>query len=316
MRSARPVLLLVPPTRPHPRVPPRRGRHRRPGHRSTSPATSSCTSTVPSTPTSASGSRASAADVHPFEVLAGFTAPDSWTAFGIRARGQRAPPRRPGRTPASARRSPSCVDRDGNEASVLRMGEAISEPAAPRGRHDPRCRPTRARRRHQRAHPRPRLPLWTAMWLDRVLERWCQPAAPPRSHVELGADRRAPPRRPRTRAPDVVAFADPASLVSVARSHAAATSWDELRRSPLPLALPGGPLERDVALWMDDGFFARWTIGAFPSDRHDGHRPARAARRRRWGVSCSRRRRRCSGDGRGGQPSAPAARRAAIRSSS
>ena len=33
----------------------------------------------------------------------------------------------------------------------------------------------------------------------------------------------------------------------------------------MPLALPGARLERDVARWMDDGFFARWTIGAFPS---------------------------------------------------
>ena len=103
------------------------------------------------------------------------------------------------------------------------------------------------------------------MWLDRVLERWCQPERRRDLTSSWGQIAVLHPAVHAPAPPDVVAFADPASLVSVARSHAAATSWDELRRSPLPLALPGARLERDVALWMDDGFFARWTIGAFPS---------------------------------------------------
>ena len=48
-------------------------------------------------------------------------------------------------------------------------------------------------------------------------------------------------------------------------SSAMANSWEQLRRSPVPLPLPGGALDRSVATWMDDGFFARWAIGAFPS---------------------------------------------------
>ncbi len=202
-------------------------------------------------------------DVHPFEVLAGFTAPDSWTAFGIRARGNAhhldhpdAPPERTAVT--------FLVDRDGNEASVLRMGEAISEPAAPAVGTIPDV----ARRVLGVATsgaPTSTAPLWTAMWLDRVLERWCQPERRRDLTSSWGQIAVLHPAVHAPAPPDVVAFADPASLVSVARSHAAATSWDELRRSPLPLALPGARLERDVALWMDDGFFARWTIGAFPS---------------------------------------------------
>jgi hypothetical protein len=201
--------------------------------------------------------------VHPFEVLAGFTAPDSWTAFGIRARGNAhhldhpdAPPERTAVT--------FLVDRDGNEASVLRMGETISEPAAPAVGTIPDV----ARRVLGVATsgaPTSTAPLWTAMWLDRVLERWCQPERRRDLTSSWGQIAVLHPAVHAPAPPDVVAFADPASLVSVARSHAAATSWDELRRSPLPLALPGARLERDVARWMDDGFFARWTIGAFPS---------------------------------------------------
>ena len=202
-------------------------------------------------------------DVHPFEVLAGFTAPDSWTAFGIRARGNAHHLDHPD-TPPERTSVTFLVDRDGNEASVLRMGDAISEPAAPAVGTIPDV----ARRvlgvATSRA-PTSTALLWTAMWLDRVLERWCQPERRRALTSSWGQIAVLHPAVHAPAPPDVVAFADPGSLVSVARSHAAATSWDELRRSPLPLALPGARLERDVALWMDDGFFARWTIGAFPS---------------------------------------------------
>ena len=203
-------------------------------------------------------------DVHPFEVLAGFTAPDSWTAFGIRARGNAHHLDHPD-TPPERTAVTFLVDRDGNEASVLRMGEAISEPAAPAVGTIPDV----ARRvlgvatsRCTHVHGTP---------LDRDVARPGAGAlvptrAPPRSRRRAGG--RSPCSTPPSTHPrPPTSWRSPTrrhSSRSRAR-HAAATSWDELRRSPLPLALPGARLERDVALWMDDGFFARWTIGAFPS---------------------------------------------------
>src|SRR5687768_13331168 len=65
-------------------------------------------------------------DVHPFPVLAGFTAPAEWTAFGIRARGRARHLDHP-----TARPSPTTMtfllDREGEEASVLRVGDEVSD---------------------------------------------------------------------------------------------------------------------------------------------------------------------------------------------
>ena len=157
MRSARPSSCRRRRRGPDPRVPPRRGRHHRPDHRSTSPATSSCTSTVRSTPRSASGSRASTATCTPSRCSPASPPPTTGRRSGSAPRGNAhhldhpdAPPERTAVT--------FLVDRDGNEASVLRFGRGDQRTRRPRGGHDPRCRPTRARRRHQRCHPRPRLP--------------------------------------------------------------------------------------------------------------------------------------------------------------
>ena len=159
--------------------------------------------------------------------------------------------------------------------------------------------------------------LWTSMWLDRVLERWGQPHRRRDLTSSWGQIAVLHPAIHAPSPPDVVAFADPASLVTVARSHAAATSWEQLRRSPVPLALPGGALDRVRRR-------CGWTTASSPdgrsapSPRHrdDGRRPAGAARRPP-GSSAAR------DDGglarvtaRRAQPSAPAARSAAIRSSS
>jgi len=203
------------------------------------------------------------ADVHPFEVLAGFTAPGSWTAFGIRARGRARHLDAP-EAPAQRVAATFLVDRSGREASVLRVGDAVSEPPGPAIGTLPdlaRCVlgvPTEPA-------PESTCLLWTSMWLDRVLERWGQPHRRRDLTSSWGQIAVLHPAIHAPSPPDVVAFADPASLVTVARSHAAATTWEQLRRSTVPLAIPGGALDRSVAMWMDDGFFARWTIGAFPA---------------------------------------------------
>lgn len=199
---------------------------------------------------------------HPFEALAGFTAPAAWTAFGIRARGTArllddpdAPPQQTAIT--------FLVDRAGAEASVLRVHDVVSEPAGPAVGTIPDLG---RRVLGVPTAPPPGSPalLWTAVWLDRVLEAWGQPHRRRDLTTSWGRIAVLHPAIHAPAPPDVVAFADPSSLLSVARSHAAATSWRDLRRSPLPIALPGGALDRSVARWMDDGFFARWTTGAFP----------------------------------------------------
>ena len=42
------------------------------------------------------------------------------------------------------------------------------------------------------------------------------------------------------------------------------TTWEQLRLADRPFPLPDGPLDPTVARWMDDGFFARWVLGAYP----------------------------------------------------
>jgi hypothetical protein len=201
-------------------------------------------------------------ELHPFAVLAGVTAPDSWTAFGIRARGRARPLDQPAVPPVTSAAT-FLADRGGAEASVLRLGEAVSEPPGPAVGTVPDL--------VRRVLDLPTAPapvstalLWTSIWLDRVLERWAQPHRRRDLTSSWGQVAVLHPAIHAPSPPDVVAFADPAALVSVARSHAAAASWAQLRRSPVPLALPDGPLPPSVARWMDDGFFARWTTAAFP----------------------------------------------------
>lgn len=201
-------------------------------------------------------------DVHPFAVLAGVTAPASWSAFGIRASGRARRLDEP-HAPRERTAATFLVDRSGEEASVLRIGAVVSEPRGPAAGTIPDV----ARRVLGLPTPPPDVApatLWTALWLDRVLETWSRPADRRPLTASWGA---VAVLHPAVAAPgplDERALADPAALVAAARSHAAATSWADLRRSPQPLALPGGALEPEVAGWMDDGFFCRWSLGAFP----------------------------------------------------
>lgn len=203
------------------------------------------------------------ADVHPFDVLAGFTAPAEWTAFGIRARGRARHLDHPTAAPTTSAMT-FLVDRTGAEASVLRLeGDVTEAPGPALGTIPDLCR--RVLGVPTAPAPASTALLWTSIWLDRILEQWGQPHRRRELVSSWGRIAVLHPAIHAPSPPDVVAFADPASLVTVARSHAAAASWEQLRRSPLPLQLPDGALEHDVSLWMDDGFFARWTLGAYPS---------------------------------------------------
>ena len=202
------------------------------------------------------------ADLHPFEELAGFVAPRSWTAFGIRVRGRAHHLDDPD-APSTRIAATYLVDRTGDEASLLRQGDEVSQPRGPAEGTIPDL----ARRvldLPTGPAPASTAVLWTAIWLDRVLERWGQPHRRRDLTSSWGQLAVLHPAVHAPSPPDVVAFASPATLVSAARSHAASASWRDIRRSPIPLALPDGALPHAVGEWMDDGFFARWALGAFP----------------------------------------------------
>lgn len=199
---------------------------------------------------------------HPFDVVAGFEAPEDWVVFGLRTSGRA---RHVGDPSTTLRRVASTflVDRRGREASVLRFDDEVLEPPGPaHGTVPDLCR--RVLGMPTAPAPRTTAALWIAVWLDRLVDRWAQ--ADRRGDL-LSSWGQVAAIHPAVQAPspaDLRLVADPASLVSTARSHAAATTWHDLRQAPHPLPLPDGPLPGDIAGWMDDGFFARWTIGSFP----------------------------------------------------
>lgn len=200
---------------------------------------------------------------HPFDVLAGCTAPVGWSVFGIRVTGRARHLDRP-TAAAEAMTTTFVVDRQGREASCLRTASGAQDLTGPaEGTVPDLCRrvlglPT--------APPPPTTTLlWVVQWLDRILDQWGQPHR--RRDLRAGWGRVAI-LHPAIEAPtelDLGWLADPQSLLPIARAHAATWPWAELRQADRPLDLPDGPLDPAVARWMDDGFFARWTIGAHPS---------------------------------------------------
>jgi hypothetical protein len=201
--------------------------------------------------------------VHPFDELAGFEAPEEWTVFGLRTTGKAHHLDRPGAEPRRIS-STFLVDRQGREASVLRFddGDVLDGPGHAEGTIPDTCR----RILGLATDPAPRSTEWlfSTVWLDRIVERW---ADPDRRGDLLSSFAQLAILHPAVHEPsppDLLAVADPASLAHVARRHAAATTWEQLRLAEEPLPLPDGPLSPWIARWMDDGFFARWVLGAYP----------------------------------------------------
>jgi hypothetical protein len=198
---------------------------------------------------------------HPFEELAGFVAPDDWTVFGLRTTGRARRLDDPGAEPRRIA-STFLVDRHGREASVLRFDDDVVDgPGHATGTIPETCR--RVMGLATDPPPTTTEVLWSTIWVDRILERWSQPdrRRDLRSFAQLAILHPAlqPP------APlDLHARSDPSALARVARARASAISWSDLRAADEPLPLPGGPLAPPIARWMDDGFFARWVLGAYP----------------------------------------------------
>lgn len=196
-------------------------------------------------------------DVHPFEIVAGFTAPADWWAFGIRARGRAHHLDEPGRVTEGIATT-FLVDRDGREASVLRAGEVATPLPGPAAGTIPDL----CRRALRRPTPPPEVSsahLWTTRWLDAVLTEWGRPERRRGLSTDFGAVAVLHP------AAEGAPITEVNDLARRATRHAAHWTWTALRQAHEPLALPDGPLPGDITRWMDDGFFARWCLGAYPA---------------------------------------------------
>ena len=205
------------------------------------------------------------AGVHPFDVLAGCTAPVGWSAFGIRVTGRARHLDRAGAVAvAEPMTTTFVIDRHGREASRLRTADGPQDLAGPaEGTVPDLCRrvlglPTAP------APARTSL-LWVLRWLDRILDQWGQPHR--RRDLRRGWASLAAlhPSVGTPTARDLERLDDPLALLPIASAHASAHPWEVLRHADDPIDLPDGPLDPAVARWMDDGFFARWVIGAHPS---------------------------------------------------
>lgn len=195
-----------------------------------------------------------AADTHPFGELAGFTAPDDWSMFGVRVRGtahhldDARPPERSVTT--------FVLDRSGAERSIVRVGKRVDALPGPAcGTVPDLCR--RVLSLPTDPAPSTTAVLWTVAWLDRLIDAWGDPSRRPALR-EWSAIAALHP------AADGRCLDDPAELVAAARAHTEAWSWERLRGAPAALHLPDGPLPAAITGWMDDGFYARWALGAFP----------------------------------------------------
>ncbi len=195
---------------------------------------------------------------HPFDVVAGFEAPRG--LGGVRSAHHRTSAPRRGpilAAPAGREHVPRRSPRPrGIGAALRRRGAGAPRPC--RG-HRPGPLPTGARDAHRTRAPHHRRPVDRGV--ARSTGRSGQPGGRLSTWAELaGLHPAVQPPSP----PDLQPVNDPASLASIARRHAEGTTWHDLRHAPHPLPLPDGPLPVDIARWMDDGFFARWVIGAFP----------------------------------------------------
>lgn len=210
------------------------------------------------------GARALPTGTHPFSELAGFTAPPDWAVMGVRVRGiahrldddpdhRRAP-------------QPSCTTylahRCGEESSVLRNGDTVTNLSGrAAGTLPDLCR--RVLGLPTDPPPPSTTALWTVAWLDHLVECWSEPTRRRRlttSWPEVAALHPAVAAR----GPALADRLEPHQLITLASAHAAAWPWSRLRSQPDALPLPDSALPTRITEWMDDGFYARWAIGAFP----------------------------------------------------
>ncbi len=194
--------------------------------------------------------------LHPFGELAGFSAPPAWSMVGLRVRGTAH--HLDGDRRAERTSTTYLLHRSGEERSLLRTDHTVT-PLAGRaeGTLPDLCR--RVLGLPTDPPPGTTALLWTVAWLDRILEAWGDPDR--RSNLCASWSQLA------CLHPAVVGAAgpDPSQLVALGRAHTEAWPWARLRAAPHALHLPDGHLPPDITGWMDDGFYARWALGAFPT---------------------------------------------------
>jgi hypothetical protein len=206
----------------------------------------------------------------PLEVLLGLDAPDDWWALGLVATGQARRVDRPGQ-PTTDVLVVLLVDRTGRTASLVpRLDgtgsyEALEVTAGPEGVLLDLCR--RAFGLPTAPPDQPPMAWWAQLWLDAILREaaieperaWTWPelmALHPLCDL-LGT-------APEPGEADVAhgagdgAELDPDRFARAIEVVVAGYDWERLRRAGL--AGPG----RDITAWMDEGCFARWTLGLHP----------------------------------------------------
>lgn len=204
--------------------------------------------------------------IHPFDELAGFTAPVEWAMFGlcvwgtVRHLDEDLPPQR--------MRTTCLVSRDGEESSVLRTPEGpVSLPRPAMGTVPDLCR--RVLGLPTDPPPPTTAGLWTVAWLDRLIDTWGDPAR--RRELSSSWALLAALHPAVAATEDPLGVEGPDRFVAVARAHTREWGWGRLRAEPDALPLPDGHLPVAITSWMDDGFYARWALGAFPSPASLAH---------------------------------------------
>ena len=207
---------------------------------------------------------------HPVDELLGLAAPADWEALGVAATGTARHLDSPG---ASVRvRTVHLVARDGAWASrwaPFDLGADAGcadagvgdEPGRPVGRIDDACR-------RALGLPTPEPPaatglLWALRWLDAVV-----------TDATSRCRRRGSPTWPEVAAlhPAVTALRGdagdeppaPQALGGLARQLEAWRDWAVVRKACATGASTEPEVDAEVAAWLDDGAFARWTLGAYP----------------------------------------------------
>lgn len=200
-------------------------------------------------------------DVHPFSEVAGLTAPPEWSMFGLRVRGTAH--HLDGDRPSERTSTTYLLHRSGEESSLLRTGDTVTELSGlASGTLPDLCR--RVLGLPTDPAPATTVLLWTVAWLDRILEGWGDLGRRSRlgsSWAQLALLHPAASTAP---ADALLSLDDPARLITLGRAHTEAWPWARLRAEPGALHLPDGDLPSEITNWMDDGFYARWALGAFP----------------------------------------------------
>ncbi|HEX6166242.1 MAG TPA: hypothetical protein VFZ77_09730 [Acidimicrobiales bacterium] len=193
---------------------------------------------------------------HPLDLLVGLVAPRHWAALGVSCTGTA---RAAGRPPERVRVT-ILLDRSGGAAGVMRRGAAVGDlPGRPEGVVADACR--RALALPTTPPPATTAGLWALLWLDRLVAAagGATPCERPQtwSSVALLHPAAGPRGDPAT------AVRDPDGLVAAAAGLAAAWPWQRLRTRPAGAPLPVGP-SAGLAVWMDDGMWARWLLADLP----------------------------------------------------